>query len=363
MRISNFPFEFWLITTATVLALGGMPGLISVVQADDLRIETTMENGVKIDRHLDANGSLTKRVETSSEAGSDVIRTYDGAGDVIEITRVTVTTDPKDSTTSHRKVRTKKYRDGSRKPYETMVQEEEEGLLNLAERILKQRTTITKSYTTTKPRKLVNKVVEEIQLVRIDEFGVPIFEGKRTTTNADGESVEVMDPRTGEWSLDPSSKLGGDSQNSSINKLSPEVAAAVRAACRTVKRRQQFGFVAGPINLEGDWARATATVVQPFYRHYQSTMQQAKDGANYTFGQVKGYYTALAYITILEVIKCNMAVIREQRRINASILRQAKLQACALRKFLAGVIPDSKAMARPDWGELLREMDAINPCD
>ncbi len=362
MRKNNFLFRFWLIATAAILALYGLPGLVSVVQADDLRIKTTTENGVKIDRYLDAKGTLIKRVETSSESGGDVIRTFDGAGDVTEITRVTVATDPNDSTTSLRKVKTKKYQGGSRKPYETTVQEEEEGLLNLAERILKQRTITQKTYTTTKPRRLLSKVVEEIRLVRIDEFGVPIFEGKRITTNADGESVEIMDPKTGEWSPDPNLKSDSDSNNGSHQTLSPDVATAVRAACQTVKRREQFGFVAGPIKLEGDWLRATVGTVQPFYRHYQSTMKQAKDRPNYKFGQVKGYYKALAYTTILEVIKCNMAVIREQRRINEQILKQAKQQLCQLRKLLADVIPDSKAMARPDWVELLKEMNTIAPC-
>jgi len=92
-------------------------------------------------------------------------------------------------------------------------------------------------------------------------------------------------------------------------------------------------------------------------------MQKAKDGPNYTFGQVNGFYKAMAYTTILEAIKCNMAVIREARRISASMVKQAKEQVCELRKFLAGVIPDAKAMAIPDWANLLNEIEIINPCN
>jgi len=71
----------------------------------------------------------------------------------------------------------------------------------------------------------------------------------------------------------------------------------------------------------------------------------------------------MAYTTILEAIKCNLAVIREERRISANIIKQAKKQACELRNYLGWVIPDNKATARPDWGKLLSEMNIINPCN
>lgn len=360
MTSQNILIGFAITMVGLALIGNGVSDLIPDVIADEHRIETIIENGTKIDRYYDKNNKYIKRVETSSEGDTDVTRNYNSTDELTEVVRVNVSTDDSPgSFKTYRNVETKRYSGGSHRPYETIALKEEEDLYNLNISFLLNRSVTTKTYTKDKPRKKLEKVVEIVKMEYIDKSGVPIYQGKRVTTDANGnESVEILNPETQEFEPE----LGSKKSSSKLIDLYPEVEAELKAACQSIQRREAYGFVAGPINLDGDWNAATAEAVRPFYEYYQTTMQEKKDGANFMFGQVKGFYIGMGYTTILEVLKCNIAVIRNKYSIDRDTVKNAEMSACQLRKYLSTIISDKKAMDRPDWRKFLIEVDEFRPC-
>ena len=143
-------------------------------------------------------------------------------------------------------------------------------------------------------------------------------------------------------------------------KSKAEAEEEVRVACKNVEHQEKFGFSAEPINLGGNWKAATAMAVRPLYGKYQKIMREAKDGQDYTFGQVNGFYKLTAYTTILEVLKCDIAVIRNDQHYTADDLNQTKNEACQLREILASIFPESMARVKAEYRIIL---DEIRFCD
>lgn len=169
------------------------------------------------ERFFDDQDNLVRQIATSHEGDTKVVRTSNGQGQTTEIRRISETPDATDSTTINREVVTKRYPVGSRLPYETVVLIEQEVLLSLAERAPRNRSITTKVYSKTKPRRLLETIVEEGRLLHIDEAGVPIYEGKRTTTTPDGVVEEVLDPDTQRWKQvesEPSDDADSDTSGS-----------------------------------------------------------------------------------------------------------------------------------------------------
>lgn len=142
-------------------------------------------------------------VRTSTEGDDTFVkRTYDDkTGKLLEVVKYTETWDPTDRTKIWKKVTTKKYDQGKRPHYETMI-DEQEIVLDGRKRVVRKRTTSTTAYTKNKQRDLVINVEEEKELVGFETNGKSIYTGTRVTSMGKGpipEKNEVWDVRTRKW--------------------------------------------------------------------------------------------------------------------------------------------------------------------
>jgi len=126
------------------------------------RIDRTVQNNVTQEHHYDQNQVFIKRVETSFEGETQVVRQYNSANQLLQVDRVASSTDPLDGTKGRREISTKKYEAGSGRPYKTTTITETDGLLNISERVLTERITKTRTFDKKDPSKQLNVVTKEI---------------------------------------------------------------------------------------------------------------------------------------------------------------------------------------------------------
>lgn len=206
---------------------GAWPGTSPAV-ADEFRVETTTEGSEQVERAYDVEGNLVRVSRTTKEGDVEVTRnyddknnlvsrvekmkqgenttaeyTYDANGARVQVTRTTVETHPTDSTRERTTTETRKYRPGAGKPYEVTVKVEETGLMNLPEEAWARRVLRSSTKTETfdgTPRTRTSSVEEKWRLKEIDDHGVPVYEGRRVTTDAEGNTkVEVFDQKQNGW--------------------------------------------------------------------------------------------------------------------------------------------------------------------
>lgn len=344
-----------LIATASVfLALAARPTFAQIVTVT-ARIDSKTENGVTTERHYDENQVFFKSVEISREGDTLVQRTSNTLGQPLETSRVTEAHATGDTADINRTVTTKIYVPGSRNVAERIVVNETEGLHNLSP-IIKNRTTTKRVYAHDGSNKVIETVTEEFHLLRIDENGVPIFEGTRTTKNKDGETIE---PLFANRSLAESE----DMSKAPKPELPEEVAAFIKLSCQSILQTQKYGLSAGPFDFGGDWIKASTAAIEPFYQAYQKTMSEKKDGEGFKFGQVQGYYKQLAYDTLIKVSQCNLSVLRFSQHFADVDIDQAKKTACDLRGYMATIFDEEQAQTVGHWQSTLLEMDDLDPCN
>jgi len=137
----------------------------------------------------------------------------------IESRTTTETPDPDDSTTLERKIEIREYEGGSRRATRAITVEETEGLVPGWDRVPKKRTTTTTTWETVDGRRTkTTTVVETFELVEIDDNGVPIGTGHRTTTTHGDPDVvknEILG-RDGQWHEVP--EEGGGEKSADVEK-------------------------------------------------------------------------------------------------------------------------------------------------
>ena len=186
-------------------------GFAGAAQAQSANPRTEIEDGTTVQTFFDANQIMIKQVRTSNVGGTVVVRTIDSTGAIVEISRTSdqpVADDPTvvndDPSIRIRKVSIKRYMRGSRVPIETVVLEEKTKLMATTDRLTIERKIITTTYSPTKPRTVVKKVDEQGRFVKVDDNGIPIFEGRRVTTEPGREVIEAIGRETQRWEIVPS---------------------------------------------------------------------------------------------------------------------------------------------------------------
>ena len=191
----------------------------------------------------------TRAEKTESQSGNTKITeetTYENFGTAenpdwkrIETRTTSETPDPEDSTTVERTIEIREYEGGSRRATRAITVEETEGLVPGWNRVPKKRTTTTTTWETVDGhRRKSETVVETFELVEIDDNGVPIGTGQRTTTThgdpdvvkheilgRDGQWHEVPEEGGGEKSAGPEKAPGAkpplDAQQRGLPTVNP----------------------------------------------------------------------------------------------------------------------------------------------